>query len=111
LAEFNELMLTAVAIRRNIDTAKLRQGRESARLKIPPPLAPAAGASAEALPAPSGPALVVKAEQTAMDTATGVGGKEREEGKRPRAESAGSSSGSSSSSAHASHPQEKKRMR
>ena len=60
LAEYNELMLKAVACRRTLDGAKLRQDKESVRRNISPPPAPAAVASSEAPPAhaASAPAVI-----------------------------------------------------
>ena len=110
LAEYNELMLKAVACRRTLDAAKLKQDKESVRRNISPPPAPAAMASSEAPPAQTASAPAVKAELKAMDIVNGGGtAEEKVDGKRPRAASPGSPSGSSSSSAHAAAPQEKKR--
>ena len=102
LAEYNELMLKAVASRRTLDAAKLRQDREGARKQVSPPPAPAAMASSEAPPAPTAPAPAVKAELKAMDIANGGDtAEEKADGKRARAVSPGGSSSSSSSPAPA----------
>jgi hypothetical protein len=116
LVGVKELMQKAVVIRRDIDAAKLRQGRrETAKTKakeLPPP-APKASVKAESTSAPSAPKSSVKDENTPVSfLRAGVSeeASEKPNEKRPRVESdAGSSSCSSYSSAPAARHQEKRR--